>query len=81
MASSSVVRFIALKEASEPSGTSQPAARRVRVDVLDRFVAWRHRRRTQMILSALDDRTLRDMGVERGEIDSIVRTMEIPKGR
>lgn len=89
MASSSVIRFIALNEAwKSSSGTPQPASpvrvsssRRVRVKVLDRLMAWRVRRRTQIILSALDDRTLRDIGVERGKIDSIVRAMEIPKGR
>lgn len=38
---------------------------------------WRHHRRqriTQKILEGLDDRTLNDIGIKRGEIGSIVTT-------
>ena len=88
MTFSSVVAFIALTEASTEA--AQPAApiratRRarssLRLDVMRRFLAWRQRRATRIILSALDDRTLRDIGVDRSEIDAIARSMDIPKGR
>jgi uncharacterized protein YjiS (DUF1127 family) len=88
MTFSSVVAFIALTEASTEA--AQPAApiratRRarssLRLDVMRRFLAWRQRRATRIILSALDDRALRDIGVERSQIDTIARSMDIPKGR
>jgi uncharacterized protein YjiS (DUF1127 family) len=92
MTFSSVVALIALKEASSPSEAAPPpapiranssrrASRRPRLEVLRRFLTWQQRRATRIILSALDDRTLRDIGVERSQIDVIVRSIEIPKGR
>jgi uncharacterized protein YjiS (DUF1127 family) len=92
MTFSSVVALIALKEASGPSEAAPPAApiranssrragRRPRLEVLRRFLTWQQRRATRIILSALDDRTLRDIGVERSQIDAVVRSIEIPKGR
>ena len=92
MTFSSVVALVALREASKPSKAARPAApiwtnspRRVRaslrLDVLRRFLAWRQRRATRIVLSALDDRTLRDIGIKRGEIDAIASSMDIPKGR
>jgi uncharacterized protein YjiS (DUF1127 family) len=90
MTFSSVVTLIALKEASESPGATQPAApnrvnssrrSRPRLEVLRRFLAWRQRQATRFILSALDDRTLRDIGVERSQIDAIVRAMDLPKER
>ena len=77
---------------SKPSEAARPAApirthssRRVRsrprLDVLQRFLVWRQRRATRIVLSALDDRMLRDIGVLRSEIDAIANSMEIPKGR
>jgi uncharacterized protein YjiS (DUF1127 family) len=88
----SVVALVALKEASKPSKAARAAApirtnspRRVRtslrLDVLRRLLAWRQRRSTRIVLSALDDRTLRDIGVKRSEIDVIAGSMDIPKGR
>jgi uncharacterized protein YjiS (DUF1127 family) len=85
MTFSSVVALIALKEASRPFEAARPAApiptnspRRVRsrprLEVLCRFLAWRQRRATRIVLSALDDRTLRDIGVERNEIEVIARS-------
>ena len=90
MTFSTMTAFVALIEAS--SEAARPAApiranspRRVRsrprLEVLHRFLAWRQRRATRTILSALDDRTLRDIGVVRSEIDAIARSLEIPKGR
>ena len=90
MTFSSVVALIALREASQPPEAARSAApipsnsaRRARssprLDVLKRFLAWRRRRATRVILSALDDRTLRDIGVERSQIDAFVRSMDIPK--
>jgi len=93
MTFSIVVASVALKAASRPSEeAARPAApirtnspRRVRsrprLDVLRRFLAWRQRRATRIVLSALDDRTLRDIGIKRGEIDAIASSMDIPKGR
>jgi uncharacterized protein YjiS (DUF1127 family) len=90
MTFSSVVALIALKEASESPEAAQPAVpnrvnssrrSRPRLKVLRRFLAWRQRRATRFVLSALDDRALRDIGVERSQIDAIVRAMDIPKER
>ena len=85
MTFSSVIAFVALQEASKPSEAARPAARRVhsrpRLDVWRRFLTWRQRRATRIVLSALDDRMLRDIGVARSEIDAIASSMEIPKGR
>jgi len=90
MTFSSVATLVALREAS--SEAARPAApirtnspRRVRsslrFEVLHRFLAWRQRRATRIVLSALDDRTLRDIGVARSEIDAIARSVEMTKER
>jgi len=87
MTFSSVVTLIALREARQPPEAARSAApirsnsacracSSPRLDVLKRFLAWRRRRATRVILSALDDRTLRDIGVERSEIDTIARLTE-----
>jgi uncharacterized protein YjiS (DUF1127 family) len=79
--------FLALQQASKPSGNAKPVfpvrvdpSRRVRVrprlDVVGRFLRWRRRRASRIVLSALDDRTLRDIGVNRGEIEAAVRSVE-----
>jgi uncharacterized protein YjiS (DUF1127 family) len=39
-----------------------------------RLVAWRLRRATRIILSSLDDHILRDIGLERSEIDTFLRS-------
>jgi uncharacterized protein YjiS (DUF1127 family) len=86
----SVVALIALKEASsEPARSAAPnrtnSSRRVRsslrLDVLRRFLEWRQRRATRIVLSALDDRTLRDIGVERNDIHAIASSTEISRER
>jgi uncharacterized protein YjiS (DUF1127 family) len=86
----SVVALIALKEASSeparsaaPSRTNSPHRVRssLRLDVLRRFLAWRQRRATRIVLSALDDRTLRDIGVERNDIHAIASSTEISRER
>jgi uncharacterized protein YjiS (DUF1127 family) len=38
----------------------------------DRFTAWRERERAFAELSALDDRTLADLGLRRGDIPFVV---------
>jgi uncharacterized protein YjiS (DUF1127 family) len=38
----------------------------------DRFIAWRERERAFAELSALDDRTLADLGLRRGDIPFVV---------
>ena len=37
-----------------------------------RYLDWRARRMTAHILRSLDERTLRDIGISAGEIDSVV---------
>ena len=49
--------------------------------VWSRFVAWQMRRATRTILSALDDRTLADLGVRRSDIDGLLRDIEARKAR
>jgi uncharacterized protein YjiS (DUF1127 family) len=54
---------------------TQPlAARSARLlgEAWQRFWRWRARRATVQLLEALDDRTLHDIGVSRGEITSLV---------
>jgi uncharacterized protein YjiS (DUF1127 family) len=41
--------------------------------VWSRLLAWRMRRATRIILHALDDRMLRDIGLERSEIEFALR--------
>jgi uncharacterized protein YjiS (DUF1127 family) len=38
-----------------------------------RYMTWKMRRTTRVLLEALDDRTLRDVGLERSKIDVVVR--------
>jgi uncharacterized protein YjiS (DUF1127 family) len=40
--------------------------------IADRFTAWRERERAFNELSALDDRTLADLGLRRGDIPYVV---------
>jgi uncharacterized protein YjiS (DUF1127 family) len=55
--------------------------RRPRLDVFGRFLAWRRRRATRIVLSALDDRALRDIGLNRSEIDATLRSIETSNRR
>jgi uncharacterized protein YjiS (DUF1127 family) len=43
--------------------------------VWSRLIAWKMRRATQTILSSLDDRTLKDIGLQRNEIDVVLRNI------
>jgi uncharacterized protein YjiS (DUF1127 family) len=62
--------------ASAVSGATPPLARRVAGLVRRAWRAyweWRARRATVLLLSSLDSRTLRDIGVSPGEIESLVQ--------
>jgi uncharacterized protein YjiS (DUF1127 family) len=45
------------------------------------LLAWQARRATRTILASLDDRTLHDIGLQRGEIESAVRDLEAAVAR
>ena len=42
-------------------------------------VTWHMRRATRILLSALDDRALDDIGLQRSDIDRIVRNVTWPR--
>lgn len=46
-----------------------------------RFMVWRARRATKLLLQSLDDHTLADIGVARGGIDAVVRDIERQRTR
>ena len=62
-------------EQAGQSRTTQ-ALRGHMLSVWSRLLGWQKRRTTRLILAALDDRTLADIGVPRGEIDKLSREME-----
>ena len=41
--------------------------------VWSRLATWKMRRATRIVLSSLDDRILRDIGIQRSEIDAVLR--------
>jgi uncharacterized protein YjiS (DUF1127 family) len=45
------------------------------------LVAWHIRRGTRAALRSLDDRTLRDIGLTRGEIESAVEDLDVVLAR
>ena len=49
--------------------------------VWSRFLTWKMRRATRLVLGSLDDRTLADIGVRRDEINILVREIETSKAR
>jgi uncharacterized protein YjiS (DUF1127 family) len=57
----------------------QGAAMRHVTAVWSRLVAWKMRRATRTILSSLDDRTLQDIGLQRSEIDRVLRDMQLTR--
>jgi uncharacterized protein YjiS (DUF1127 family) len=42
------------------------------VAVWQRYLTWQRRRATRVVLNSLDERALRDIGVERSEIDALI---------
>jgi uncharacterized protein YjiS (DUF1127 family) len=46
-----------------------------------RLAAWRQQRRASRQLHALDDRMLKDMGIQRSHIEMIVRGVDRPHRR
>jgi uncharacterized protein YjiS (DUF1127 family) len=51
------------------------------VSAWSRFLAWRMRRQTRLILGTLDDRMLADIGLRRSEIDAVLGDLEPRKLR
>jgi uncharacterized protein YjiS (DUF1127 family) len=51
------------------------AVMRHATDVWARLAAWKMRRATRIILSSLDDRTLKDIGLQRSAIDAVLRDL------
>jgi uncharacterized protein YjiS (DUF1127 family) len=43
-----------------------------------RYVCWRERRAAVRELAALDDRTLKDLGIYRSEIETVISGLEVP---
>jgi uncharacterized protein YjiS (DUF1127 family) len=48
--------------------------------IADRYTAWRERERAFAELSALDDRTLADLGLRRGDIPYVVYCQSQTRG-
>jgi uncharacterized protein YjiS (DUF1127 family) len=67
-------RTIDLIDRSEANKT--PAVTEYVTAVWSRLAAWKMRRATRTILSSLDDRTLKDIGLERSEIDRVLSDMQ-----
>jgi len=67
---------VAFDERTEVHATRQakapvPVVQHV-IAVWSRLTAWKMRRATRIVLSSLDDRTLKDIGLPRSEIDAVL---------
>jgi uncharacterized protein YjiS (DUF1127 family) len=66
------------KASSLPQRQQAQAMRRHMLSVYSRLTAWRMRRATSIILHSLDERILRDIGLERSEITRAVGELRLP---
>ena len=75
-----LARFLRLVDRASRTKSAQAVSHYVAA-VWSRFLAWQMRRTTRLLLSSLDDRTLADIGLRRGEINAVLRDMEQRKAR
>ena len=73
-------RMLRLIDRASRTRTAQAVSAYVTA-VWSRFVAWQLRRTTRLLLNSLDDRTLADIGLRRGDVDIALRDIEARKLR
>lgn len=76
----SFARWLRLADRAGRTRSAQAANAYLRA-VWSRFLTWQMRRATRLVLNSLDDRTLADIGMRRGEINTLIREIEARKAR
>lgn len=75
-----VGRLLKLADRAGRTRSAQEVRKYVQA-VWSRLLAWHLRRTSRQILNALDDRTLADIGLRRGEIETLLREMNERQAR